>query len=121
MRSFGLLAWVWVLLLGLSGLGGSIVVSRVGWSLAMGLAIYTGNTEPLRPALPFPWAALGACLAVAALGALSAIWTRRRARARGEAPSALHAFAALAAAYAGAVLAALLPFVQVFRLFGATR
>lgn len=37
-----------------SGLLGILVIQAVGPYLAMGMHIYTGNTEPHRPSLPWP-------------------------------------------------------------------
>lgn len=53
-----------------AGLLGAVVTPRVGPYLVMGAAIYTGNTEPVPPDAPFPWAALLPGLALTALGAV---------------------------------------------------
>ncbi len=114
MKKLRILAWLWVSVLLFTGGVGCVVVSKVGWSLAMGLAIYAGNTEPGRPDLPFPWL-LFAVGALMAMGGLA--WVLWRRRAAGPAPSGLAAILPLAVAYLGGLLAAVLPFVQVYRLW----
>ena len=116
MKRFGVMAWLWVGALLAAGLGGGLVVSRVGWSLAMGLAIYGGNTEPVRPDLPFPWTVfvLAVLAAVAGL-AWSAVAERRRAP--GQTAGLVETVAPYAVAYAGGLLAAVLPFIQIYRLW----
>jgi hypothetical protein len=101
----------------LSGLGalsmlaaalvGAAAVARFGPPLAMGLALYGGETEPLLPALPYPWSA------TALLGALvgAGLLLERRGRAL---PGAL-------LAHGAALLALALPFWQLARLHALTR
>ena len=68
MKRFGVLAWLWVGVLLATGLAGGLVVSRVGWSLAMALSIYAGDTEPVRPDLAFPWWVFGLATLVSVIG-----------------------------------------------------
>jgi hypothetical protein len=114
MKRLRVLAWLWVSVLLGTGLAGGLVISRVGWSLAMALAIYGGNTEPARPALGYPWwaFALAAALSVGGLA-----WGVRDAKRPADSRSVLARFGPLAAAYLGGLLAALLPFLQLYRLF----
>ena len=50
-----------------AGLGLAWVVIETGPALAMGLAIYGGNTEPDLPTLVFPWAVFALPTALAAI------------------------------------------------------
>lgn len=116
MNRLRVLAWLWVTVLLGAGLGGGVMVSRVGWSLAMMLAMYGGDTEPARPDLPYPWwvFALAVALASAGLG-----WgmVQRRRSADGPASAGFLAVLPLALAYLGALAAVLLPFLQLYRLW----
>ena len=47
-----------------AGTLGMIVATTTGPYIAMALAIYGGNTEPVEPALGFPWVVFGAALAL---------------------------------------------------------
>lgn len=80
-----------------AGFLGAIVMVAVGPYLAMGLQIWTGNTEPSRPRLPYPAVALFVALM------LPVPWIRRR-------------------SWAGASVAALplavLPYVYLWQLYG---
>ena len=42
-----------------AGLVGAWATIRFGPALAMGLAIYGGNTEPVMPEAPYPWLLFG--------------------------------------------------------------
>jgi hypothetical protein len=116
MKRLRVLAWLWVTVLLGAGLGGGVVVSRVGWSLAMMMAMYGGDTEPVRPDLPYPWLGFAAAAALAFAG-LGWGMLRRRPRGQGPAPSGLVIVLPLVLAYLGALAAVLLPFVQLYRLW----
>lgn len=118
MKQLRVMAWLWVAVLLTTGLAGGLVVSRLGWALAMGLAIYGGNTEPLRPELPFPWLVLLLCAVSSAAGLVWGLRDRRRSSEAPE-PSALRALLPLVLAYLGGLVAAILPFIHVFRLWRA--
>ena len=51
----------------IAALGLTWIVVETGPALAMGLAIYGGNTEPELPTLVFPWAAFAVPTALAAV------------------------------------------------------
>ncbi len=76
---------------------GAVAVALVGPPLAMGATIWLGNTEPVEPVLAYPWLLL--LLLVLAGGLL----TRHP---KGAVP-----------AHALAIVAALLPFWQLYRLW----
>ncbi len=116
MKRFGVLAWLWVGVLLATGLAGGLVVSRVGWSLAMALSIYAGDTEPVRPDLAFPWWVFGLATLVSVIGLG---WATLRKRQAAE-PGAIRAFVPLGLAYLAGLLAAVLPFVQLYRLWSVT-
>lgn len=81
-----------------AGLLGAVVMMAVGPWLAMGLQMYTGNTEPTRPHLAYPAVAWFVCLM------LPVPWIRQR----------RWSVAAIAA-----IPLAVLPYVQLWRLYGA--
>ena len=56
----------------LAGLLGVVVACTTGPSLAMGMAILGGNTEPVMPELAFPWVIWVVCVTGALLGRVSA-------------------------------------------------
>jgi uncharacterized membrane protein YedE/YeeE len=114
MKKLRVLAWLWVSVLLGAGLAGGLVMSRVGFALAMSLAIYGGNTEPARPELSYPWIVFALALVVS-VSCLA--WGLRDAKRGEEERSLLRRFGPLAAAYLGGLLAALLPFIHLFRLF----
>ncbi len=116
MKQLRVLAWLWVAVLLGTGLLGGLMVSRVGWALAMGLAIYGGNTEPVRPDLLFPWWGFGLMALTSVVGLAWALSDHRRGVGPGSA-SKLRAMLPLSLSYLGGLLAALLPFFQVFRLW----
>lgn len=76
---------------------GAAAVALVGPPLAMGATIWLGNTEPERPALAYPW------LLLALLGLAGGIAWRHP---KGAVP-----------AHVIAIVAALLPFWQLYRLW----
>jgi hypothetical protein len=119
MKRLRIFAWLWVTVLFGTGLAGGIVVSRVGWALAMGAAIYGGNPEPSHPVLPFPWRIFGIAVALA-LGGLGLGMIQRRRRGSTAAPSGLVTLLPLGLAYVGGLLATLIPFVQIYRLWSLT-
>lgn len=88
-----------------AALVGTVATIALGPFLAMGAAVYLGNTEPILPAAPYPWALLAACGAVGAGGLLLG-------RARPHREALAHAVVHLAA-----IAAALLPFLHLFRLW----
>lgn len=116
MKRLRILAWLWVGVLLLTGGIGGLVMSRVGWSLAMALAIYGGNTEPAHPDLAYPWL-LFALAALVALGGLAWGFLKRKPEAQPEAPSLVARLLPLVLAYGGGLVAAVLPFVQLYRLW----
>lgn len=121
MRFLRMFAWLWVAALLATGVAGGVLMDRVGWALAQGMAIYGGDTEPARVDLPFAWHWLAVAAALA-LGGLGWAARDRRRAALGDAPgrSLLRAALPLAVAYLGALGAALLPFVHLFRLVALT-
>jgi len=116
MKQFSVLAWLWVAVLLATGFVGGVLVPRVGWALAMGFAIYTGNTEPVRPELPYPWWFFGLAAALSAAGLGWWLYRRHRATPTTD-PAPLLSLLPLALAYVGGLAAALLPFFQIYRLF----
>ncbi len=59
----------------LAAVGLAVVFQLVGPDLAMGLAIYGGNTEPDRPALEFPvWGLAALVVVIVGLLGASARW-----------------------------------------------
>lgn len=76
---------------------GALTTVAVGPPLAMGATIWLGNTEPVRPSLPYPW------LVLVGLGLAGGLAWRHP---RGS-----------VLAHACAIAAALLPFVQLYRLW----
>ena len=90
----------------LGGLVGAAAIATVGPWLAMGLAIWSGQTtEPTLPALSYPWGWTAVAVAVWAAGT----W-REHHRAGGRLYPAL--------SWGGGVAVALLPMVQLWRLLG---
>lgn len=86
-----------------SGVLGALVVAQLGPSLAMGLAIWSGQTtEPVSPDLGYPWF----FLVVGVLGWLVGLAGRTRGK----------GFAILL--HGSAVGVALLPWIQLWRLWG---
>lgn len=92
----------------LAGLVGAYTTTHYGRDLAMGMAIYAGNTEPNVPWAPYPWGlfALGVALAVAGF-ALE--------RVREDRAVVGHALMHL-----GAYWTALVPFVHLYELWRRT-
>ncbi len=117
MKKHRFLAWVWVGALLTTGALGGLVVSRVGWSLAMALAIYGGDTEPMRPDLPYPWLVFGLSAVLVVVGVVWGFSRRDRPPDGDTKPHLLLAALPLVVAYGGSVAAALLPFVQIYRLW----
>lgn len=91
-----------------AGAVGAWATIRFGPALAMGLAIYGGDTEPSAPEAPYPWTLVALGLAVFAAGA---VVERRQ-------PERL--WAAHALQHGGAVLTALVPLVHLVHLWGRT-
>lgn len=108
-RLLSLASWLSMLM---AGLMGAVVVILVGPELAMGAAIWSGQTtEPMRPQLPFPWVALGLCV----LGGLLCLaWQQQSEAHSGQATAAM----VLTQVFGG--LFALTPLVQLWRLVGRT-
>ena len=92
------------------GIGGAFVVSNNGWALVMGLAIITGNTEPVRPELAYPWSWTGCATVVCVVGFLIQLVRRRQA-------SSPRVFLGATVAYLGSLAAALVPFLHLARLW----
>ena len=87
---------------------GTIATNYLGPSLAMGVAIYMGNTEPRKPMHPYPWVlfALGCLVAIA-----GAVVARRQPR---------HKSLANAVVHGAATFLALLPFWHIYQLYRLT-
>ncbi len=83
---------------------GGLAVGRFGPFLVMGLAIYTGNTQPDLPAAGYPWAGVALGLLLLLLGGVRA----HRKEAHG-----------MFVLHLGATLLALLPLWQLYRLWQA--
>ena len=115
-KKLGVLAWLWVSVLLTVGAVGGLVVSRVGWSLAMMLAIYGGNTEPVRPELPYPWLFFALAVIAGAGGLIWALRVRQRPDDDKEGMG-LANVAPFVLAYAGGLFSAVLPFIQLYRLW----
>ncbi len=90
-----------------AGCIGAVATLAVGGPLAMGAAIYLGNTEPTMPHAPYPTLLAFLALVAAAVGA---VLERKMDR---TLPGAI-------LSHAGAVAFALLPFVHLYRLWAAT-
>ena len=91
-----------------AGAVGAWATIRFGPALAMGMAIYAGNTEPTEPVAPYPWGwALGGLVIFGAGGVLE--WRR---------PERI--VAAHALMHGGALLTALVPFLHLVHLWGRT-
>ena len=88
-----------------AGLLGAVVISLFGDELALGVAIYAGNTEPTQPTLGYPWLVYCFFCAIS-LGGLYLATMQR----------GLLSTAALAVSHACAVCTVLLPFWQLWRL-----
>jgi len=116
MKQISVLAWLWVAVLLATGALGGVLITRVGWALAMGMAIYTGNTEPVRPELSYPWWVFGLTTALSLAGLGWELYHRRRPP-PAMAPSLLLSLLPLGLAHLGALAAATLPFFQIYRLF----
>lgn len=94
----------------LAGLLGTAVAVTTGPYLAMGLAIYSGHTEPVLPSLAFPWATLvGVILAGVAARVAAGRWEDPAARRLARAGQGL-----------ASLLVALLPVVHLGRLYALT-
>lgn len=94
-----------------AGLLGTIVATTTGPYIAMGLAIYGGNTEPMEPSVGFPWVVFATALLLGLAGRIQVSRaTENRAR-------RLWSGLVLAAVIAVAVL----PLVHIARLVRATR
>ncbi len=113
MKRLRVLAWLWVTVLLGTGLAGGLVVHKVGWSLAMAMCIYGGDTEPMRPDLPYPWLVFGLAAAVSVVGLAWALYHRHRATPQ----QGITPFLPLALAYLAGIFAAGLPFIQLYRLW----
>ena len=100
----------------LGGLVGAAAVSQTGPFLAMGLAIWSGQTtEPATPALAYPWLLqLGA-----GVGWGLGLWCGHRLQGRDASPYRDHLLAG-ALLWGSGVLAALLPMMQLYWLWGET-
>jgi len=116
LRLLRALGWLWALLLLAAGLGGGVAVGRTGWALAMGAAIYMGNTEPSEPDLAYPWAGFALGAAAVLMGGAWQLHLRRDQ----ERPAGWRGALPWMLVYAGALFTALLPFVQLYRLFQLT-
>lgn len=81
-------------------------VHWLGGTMAMGLAMYGGNTEPLRPALDFPWP-LSALAALLLVGGM--VLERRGKLLYGS-----------LVAHGGALFGLAVPFFHLWRLVGRT-
>jgi hypothetical protein len=121
MRALRVLAWVWVSLLLVTGAAGGILMDRVGWALAMGLSIYGGDTEPVRVEMPYAWSWFVVAATLAICGLAWSVFERRRAAHQAPKPSVLRAALPLALTYLGALTAAVMPFVHLFRLVALVR
>lgn len=87
---------------------GTVAALFLGPYLAMGAAMYTGNTEPQQPAAPYPW---GLFLLGCAVAVGSVVLARREPAREAFAHALLHA---------AAIFLALLPFWQLYRLYRLT-
>lgn len=92
-----------------AGVVGAVTLSLFGPDLAMGAAIYGGNTEPNRPDLPYPWFffTLGCAMCLGGL-----VLLRKGDTARLVLSSALIGL--------GDLVLVILPFAQLYRLVGLT-
>lgn len=91
-----------------AGLLGAAATIRFGPALAMGMAIYGGNTEPLTPAAPYPWGlyALGLLLFLGGITLDKFV------------PK--HTILAHAIGHGGGLFTALIPFVHLWHLWERT-
>ena len=119
MTKYRVMAWLWVSVLLLTGGLGGLVISRVGWALAMALAMYGGDTDPGRPDLPYPWLVFGIALLMGVGGLAWGFRGRDRQREGQPSPPLVEVLAPVVLAYAGGLLAILLPFFQIYRLWAA--
>jgi|GEM_PF-6330843 len=93
-----------------AGVLGAIVATTTGPYIAMALAIYGGNTEPLEPSLAYPWLVFGAALGLGGVGRFKVTRTDDPARRRTWSGLVL----------AAALAVALLPILHMARLVDAT-
>lgn len=91
-----------------AGLVGAWATIRFGPPLAMGLAMYAGNTEPVRPEAPYPWGLFAVGALIFGIGGV----VERRAPGR---PMLAHALM-----HGGGLFTALVPFVHLVHLWGRT-
>jgi hypothetical protein len=84
----------------------TLTLAKLGPTLAMGVAMYGGNTEPLKPELAFPWV-----LSVLALLVLVGGMVLER---RGQ------LLVGTIVAHGGALFALVVPFIHLWRLVGRT-
>jgi len=89
-----------------AGILGSVVCSTTGPYIAMALAIYGGQTEPVEPSLGYPWLVFAATLAMGVGGRVMVHRSAESASKRTWSGLVLAAATALA----------LLPVVQIVRL-----
>ncbi len=92
----------------LAGLVGAFTTIYYGRELAMGLAIYGGNTEPGVPHAPFPWPVFAFGALVALLGLVIERTLKKQ------------ALLGHVAMHAGAYFCALVPFYHLYLLVKAT-
>lgn len=88
----------------LAGLVGAYTTTHYGRELAMGAAIYGGNTEPRVPYAPYPWWLYGVGLGVAVLGLIVERTFKR------------HPLLGHALMHGGAYLTAVVPFYHLYLL-----
>jgi hypothetical protein len=90
----------------LGGAVGAAAIYNVGPFLAMGLAIWSGQTtEPIQPALPYPWG----LTVLGCIGWGIGVWGEHRG-------GGGRLYAVLS--WSGGILVALLPMLQLWRLWG---
>ena len=94
-----------------AGVLGAVVCSTTGPYIAMALAIYGGTTEPVEPALGYPWVVFGAALATGIGGRLMVH--------RSESVVSKRTWSGLVLAAATAL--AVLPVLQIVRLVSLAR
>lgn len=93
-----------------AGILGSVVATTTGPYIAMGVAIYGGNTEPVEPLLPFPWLVFATAIGCGILGRVQVARTEPGGRQRAWSGLVL----------AGAIAVAAVPVVHLVRLVGET-
>ncbi len=91
-----------------AGLVGAYTTTRYGRDLAMGVAIWMGNTEPRVPSAPYPWGLYGLGAGVALAGLVL-----ERSTKKGIIPG--HAMM-----HGGAYFTAIVPFYHLYLLVGRT-